>query len=128
MSRKVERAIKKFPELLPLYANNISEVCRKLKISRTWYRNRYEKDKDFRERIDEVMEAEIDHVECKLQEQINEGNVTAIIFFLKNKAQHRGYKEKELDGGLTQNFRIMIDDVKQIQSGGEDEVIVVGDK
>lgn len=124
MSRRVERAIKRFPEYLPLFANNIAETCRKLKISRSTYQKLYNENKEFKERIDEVTEEVVDKVECSLLKSADEGNVQAQIFFLKNKARHRGYTENEDKSGLTQNFRIMIDDVKQIAAGGEEEVIV----
>lgn len=126
MSKRGDRALKRFPELLPQYANNVAETCRKLKMSRAWFTATYAKNKEFREKIDEVTEAQIDHVECKLQEQIDEGNVQAIMFFLKSKAKHRGYVEKELESGVTQNFRIMIDDVKQISEGEEREITIRG--
>lgn len=128
ISKKTERAKKKFAEVLRLNANNIAQTCRKLKISRNTYTKLYETDKAFKEEIDEVMEGVIDHVESKLHEQINEGNVPAIIFFLKSKAKHRGYVDRELDtgSGVTQNFRIVMEDVKQIAKGDPDEITIRG--
>lgn len=44
---------------------------------------------------EDVNETTIDKVEGKLLEQVNSGNITAIIFYLKTKAKHRGYVERQ---------------------------------
>ena len=43
----------------------------------------------------EVNEKTIDDVESKLLNQIDDENITAIIFYLKTKAKHRGYIERQ---------------------------------
>lgn len=45
----------------------------------------------FRSRYEEIQEKTIDYVENKLLQQINEGNLQAITFFLKTKGKNRGY-------------------------------------
>ena len=42
-----------------------------------------------------IREKRTDFVENKLQEQINKGNITAIIFYLKTQAKDRGYVERQ---------------------------------
>ena len=42
----------------------------------------------------EVKEKQIDFAESKLLEQIRDGNLGAIIFYLKCQAKHRGYVER----------------------------------
>ena len=60
------------------------------------YRDRYT---TVAEAWEGIREKRHDFVENKLHEQINSGNVTAIIFYLKTQAKERGYVERqELSG------------------------------
>ena len=42
-----------------------------------------------------IREARHDFVESQLHEQIKQGNITAIIFYLKTQAKDRGYVERQ---------------------------------
>ena len=46
---------------------------------------------DFKEKIDEINETTLDYVENKLINEIKEGNMSAITFYLKTKGKNRGY-------------------------------------
>ena len=49
--------------------------------------------------LDDQRETRIDYVENKLMQQIEDGNVTAMIYFLKTQGKHRGWSERlELTG------------------------------
>ena len=65
----------------------------------------------------EARESTIDHVESKLMGAIDDGNVTAMIFFLKTQGKSRGYVERsEHDftaSGMPRRFTI------KINGGGE---------
>ena len=45
--------------------------------------------------LEDVREARHDHVESKLMELIDGGNVAATIFYLKTQCKHRGYVERQ---------------------------------
>jgi len=85
---------------------NMSLACRQMGIDRAtayaWTRN----DPDFRALVDELQETRIDFVENALDKQVRAGNMTAICFYLKCRAKHRGYVERQeltgADGGPMQ--------------------------
>lgn len=55
-----------------------------------------------REALEESRERLLDLTEAKLVQQINEGNMTAIIFYLKTQGKKRGYVEHIIDATLVQ--------------------------
>lgn len=87
-----------FIDALMNSAGNISHACKKIGISRNTYYEWRKDDREFDSSCEEQQEAIIDMVETKLMSNIQEGKTAEIIFFLKTKAKHRGYVEKqELD-------------------------------
>lgn len=50
---------------------------------------------DVKEALTEIEEANLDAAEATLREAIEEGNLTATIFYLKTKGKKRGYVEDE---------------------------------
>lgn len=85
---------KAFLEIFPKKAGNISVTCEAVGVSRRTYYNWFEQDEEFKDAILSVKESMIDFTESKLMELIREKNVTAIIFYLKTQAKHRGYIER----------------------------------
>ena len=73
---------------------NVSATCLALKISRkTFYKYKKERPQ-LAEQLEEAYEAIIDNAESKLLSKINDGDTTALIFYLKTKGKSRGYVEK----------------------------------
>jgi hypothetical protein len=69
--------------------------------------------------IEEIREKTIDLAESKLLQHINDGNLTAIIFYLKCQAKHRGYVQTskvEHTGQVTMiNFKdVPLEEVERI--------------
>jgi transposase-like protein len=93
----------KYLELYDKHGANVAAACKAMGgMSRNTFYLWYREDEDFKERADAIKESLIDHAESKLQELIEDGNVTACIFYLKTKGKSRGYSEKselELSGG-----------------------------
>ncbi len=73
---------------------NISATCSALGITRQTFFNYRKSNKMLAQKLDEVSESLIDFAESKLVEEIGNGNLTAIIFFLKTKGKNRGYVER----------------------------------
>ena len=71
----------------------VSTACRNANISRDTFYRWYKEDDNFKEEVDKLKNVSLDFAESKLLEQINGGNTTAIIFYLKTQGKHRGYVE-----------------------------------
>lgn len=71
----------------------ISYACQKAGVSRQTFYNWKKDDTEFAQAVDDYNEEVIDIVESKLLTQINDNNLTAIIFYLKTKGRSRGYVE-----------------------------------
>ena len=72
-----------------------AQAALNLGVNRKTIANYIEKDAKVKEAYEQVNEATIDFAESQLFRAMGENNITAIIFFLKTKAQHRGYIEKQ---------------------------------
>jgi hypothetical protein len=72
----------------------VTNACKKVGIARATYYCWKTKDKEFADGVQEVMEAQIDFVESKLLQLINEGDTTATIFYLKTRGRDRGFGNK----------------------------------
>lgn len=96
MSRenKVEQLKKAALEAHYKHKGNVSATCAALGIGRTQFYNWKKNDSEFSEAIDSVTDFCIDHVESKLMDAINDGEIAAIIFYLKTIGKKRGYVER----------------------------------
>ena len=74
---------------------NITQASESVGIKRQTYYNWMKSDDEFREAIESIDEYIIDSVEKELYTQIKDGSTAATIFFLKTRAKHRGYVEKQ---------------------------------
>ena len=97
-----------FIEIFLRKGGNISVTCEAVGVSRRTYYNWFEQDEEFKDAILSVKESMIDFTESKLMELIREKNITAIIFYLKTQAKHRGYIERsEIDHeGININWNV----------------------
>jgi transposase-like protein len=73
---------------------NISAACRAVGVHRSNFYRWLNGDTGFAERLKLVQEEKLDFIESKLMEQIESGNVVAIIFALKCLGKGRGYTEQ----------------------------------
>lgn len=90
----LKRTQKALIEALNQSLGNITISCKNVGVSRNTY-YQWLKQPEFAEAVNDIPEQTIDFVENALLKNIREGNVTAQIFFLKTKAKHRGYVEKQ---------------------------------
>ncbi len=83
----------KIAQLYRKKAGNVAATCDAIGCSRTAFYKWRDKSKKLREMLEEVDESLIDLAESKLMENIDAGEVTSLIFFLKTKGKNRGYVE-----------------------------------
>lgn len=78
----------------------VSRAARRLGCSRMTVYRATEKYASVREAIEDAREDMKDTAEAKLYQQIDEGNTTALIFYLKTQAKDRGYVERQELAGV----------------------------
>lgn len=85
------------------------------------YGKRYAK---VREALQEAKGERVDRAELALWSQINNGNIAAIIFYLKTQGKDRGYVERQEmsgpDGGAIPVATKIIEVTKNYQADGDD--------
>lgn len=96
-----KRILEKQEDFLTAYKKTwtITGACLKIEIDRATYYDWIAKYPKFKKRVNELDEAHNDYTETQLIKAIKESNLTAIIFYLKNK--HQDYRNKlKLEGEL----------------------------
>jgi hypothetical protein len=92
----------------------VSVVARRLGCGRATvyrYRDRYE---TVRKALEDERETTLDEVEAELIRAAKEGNITAIIFYLKTIGKHRGYVERvQVEEYLAQELEWMMDTLER---------------
>nr|DAS27921.1 MAG TPA: Terminase small subunit [Caudoviricetes sp.] len=77
----------------------IAPACRAVSMTRQLYYKWLEDDPSFAEAVEAIRQEQIDTVESALLNKIEDGDTTAVIFYLKTKGKERGYSERtELTG------------------------------
>lgn len=72
----------------------VSTACKVTGLSRAQHYNWLKTDTEYKAQVDELVEVTLDFAESKLHNRINDGDTTAIIFFLKTRGKGRGYIER----------------------------------
>lgn len=100
---EIEQALRESAGLQYLAAN-------KLRCAPSTVTNYVKDSKRLQRVIEECEEVRIDLAEGKLAEKIGEGDLTAIIFFLKTKGKNRGYTERqEFSGANGEKLRFVVE-------------------
>jgi len=89
---------------------NISLACKQIGIHRDTHYDWLKNDLLYKQTYDQIDEFVVDFAENALMKQIDNGNITAIIFFLKCRARHKGYIEKqEIDHISSDGIKFIIE-------------------
>ena len=75
----------------------VTTACKTVSISRDTHYRWLKDDPEYKKAVDDIENIALDFAESQLHKQIQKGEVTSTIFFLKTKGKKRGYSEnKEL--------------------------------
>lgn len=76
----------------------VTPACESVGICRQTHYRWLKEDENYKLDCENIIEKQIDFVESKLFENINSGDTTSVIFYLKTRAKKRGYIERnEID-------------------------------
>lgn len=92
---KIDDYKKKVLEALEEHHGIVTNACKAVNVGRSTFYKWINEDEEFKKAVDDVQDVAIDFVESKLFQQIDEGNPTSTIFYLKTKAKKRGYIERQ---------------------------------
>ena len=87
----------------------VTTACKNVGISRQTHYRWTEEDEEYKIAVDSISDIALDFAESQLHKQIQEGNSTSTIFYLKTKGKKRGYIEKsEVDMNANHSGEIKI--------------------
>ena len=81
----------------------VTVACKKTETPRSTYYKWLKEDQEFAQAVQEIENVALDFAESQLHKQIQSGNTSATIFYLKTKGKNRGYVERQEikhDGGI----------------------------
>ena len=91
MKQDTKNKKKRFIEIYFKSLGDITTTCKEIKISRWTFYAWLEKDKKFKQEIEEQDNVNLDFAENCLKKKMRDGDTRAIIFFLESKGKKRGY-------------------------------------
>jgi hypothetical protein len=126
MAKQNGRTAKQYAKAITEARGFISVAAKRLGCSRSTMYRAIDKYPTVAEAVEDARESMTDLAEGKLVEQINGGNTTAIIFYLKTQGKKRGYVERHehtgKDGGA-------IEHKHQLATLSDDELdAIIGDE
>jgi len=102
-ANKIEQTKKALIEALEKSLGVVTTACKQVGIGRTTFYDYINKDDDFAKQVADIQNIALDFAESQLHKQIQDGNTSATIFYLKTKGKKRGYVERNeviLDGAV----------------------------
>lgn len=109
MVRDTKDSKKKMLEALEYNLGIVSTSCASADVSRATHYRWLKEDQDYKAYVQDIQETAIDFVESQLYEKIKDKDTASIIFYLKSKAKHRGYVERQqIEVGETKEFTVKV--------------------
>lgn len=92
---KIQQHKKALLEALEKSLGVVTTACRQVGVDRGTFYNYYNDDAEFRKAVDDLENVALDFAESQLHKQIQNGEVSSTIFYLKTKGKGRGYIERQ---------------------------------
>ena len=109
MVRDTQDGKKKMLEELEYNLGIVSTSCLSADVSRATHYRWLQEDSEYKAYVRDIQEIAIDFVESKLYDKIKENDTACIIFYLKTKAKHRGYIERQqIEVADTKEFTVKV--------------------
>jgi hypothetical protein len=93
LKRKMIEALEKSLGIVTTAIKSLEKT--EFKIHRSTHYDWINSDDEYKKQIESIQEITLDFAESQLHKQINEGNTSATIFYLKTKGKKRGYIERQ---------------------------------
>ena len=94
VTNKIQHTKKALLKALEETLGIVTNACKMVGVNRSTYYKYYNEDAEFKREVDSISDIALDFAESQLHKQIQEGNSTSTIFYLKTKGKKRGYIEK----------------------------------
>jgi isopentenyldiphosphate isomerase len=91
---KIEGKKKAMIEALEKSLGVVTNAAKAIGISRHTHYAWMQNDVEYKNEVDQISNFILDFAESQLFKQINDGNIVAILFYLKTKGKSRGFVEK----------------------------------
>lgn len=91
---KIQHTKKALLDALEKSLGVVTTACKTVGVDRGTFYHYCNSDAKFKQAVDEISDLALDFAESKLFKQIEKGDTTATIFYLKTKGKRRGYVEK----------------------------------
>lgn len=72
----------------------VTTACKQVGIARKTHYEWMKLDEEYKQAVDDISDVALDFAESQLHKQIQNGEVSSTIFYLKTKGKKRGYVEK----------------------------------
>lgn len=115
-----------FYEALKKSLGNVTAACQATGFKRTTHYSWMNTDEEYRQKVLDIAEIEIDFVENMLKKRIQEGDNACIIFYLKTKGRARGYIERQeiLSQNVNININSAIEDAYKSRLEKENSLVI----
>ena len=106
----------------------VTQACKMAGVGRSTFYKWMDDDEEFRKQVQDIDNVVLDFVESKLHKQIDGGNPTSTIFYLKTKGRKRGYIEtKDITnngGSFTNPFEgLTLEQLEKLSKLGDDDSV-----